>query len=122
MNRVDHGGHLRIAQLMRDWLRVIEVAPQKLIFELVPGLAVDPTSEIREALYRATGEKWLVEQGVGQAAPSLREVQEARKAEDAAALLREPLVEAAKAAFPEAQIVEDDGSREGQGRQWSKRA
>ena len=122
VNRVDHSGHLRIAQLMRDWLRVIEVSSGKLIFELVPGLAVDPTGEIREALYRTTGEKWVVEQGVGEASPSLRELSDARKAEDAAALLREPLVEAAKAAFPDAQIVEDDGTREGQGRQWSKRA
>jgi len=122
IEQVDRAGHLRIAQLMRDWLRVIEVTPGRLVFALVPGLAVDPISDLRDTLYKVTGEKWLVERGTGEGAPSLREVAEARKAEDAAALLREPLVEAAKAAFPEAQIVEEDDTRKGQGRQWSKRA
>ena len=122
VEKVDRTGQLRIAQLMRDWLRVIQVTPGHLVFSLVPGLAVDPMAELREALYKATGEKWLVEQGTGESAPSLREVADARKADEAAALLREPLVEAARAAFPEAQIVEEDGAREGQSRQWSKRA
>jgi DNA polymerase-3 subunit gamma/tau len=122
VEQVDRAGHLRISQLMRDWLRVIELAPGKLVFALVPGLPVDPASELREALYKATGTKWLVEQGVGEGAPSLRERAEARKADAAAALLREPLVEAALAAFPGAEIIEEDGARQGQGRPWTKRA
>jgi len=122
VEQVDRAGHLRISQLMRDWLRVIELAPGRLVFALVPGLPVDPASELREALYKATGTKWLVEQGVGEGVPSLRERAEARKADAAAALLREPLVEAAMAVFPEAEIVEEDGARQGQGRPWTKRA
>ncbi|AZI38338.1 DNA polymerase III subunit gamma/tau [Caenibius tardaugens NBRC 16725] len=122
VHQVDIGGHLRIAQLMRDWVRVIDLAPGKLIFSLVPGLAVDPVSEMRDALYKSTGVKWTVEQGVGEGAPSLRELSDARKAEDEAALMRDPLVEAAMAAFPDAEIVKEDGDRQGETRQWTKRA
>ena len=107
---------------MRDWLRVIELTPGKLVFALVPGLAVDPIGELRDALYKTTGEMWLVEQGTGEGAPSLRELADARKAEADAALQREPLVEAARAAFPEAEIIKEDGADQRQGRQWSKRA
>lgn len=122
VDRVDRAGNLRIAQLMRDWLRVIELTPGKLVFALVPGLAVDPIGELRDALYKTTGEKWLVEQGTGEGAPSLRELADARKAEADAALQREPLVEAARAAFPAAEIIKEDGADQRQGRQWSKRA
>ncbi|OCC24925.1 DNA polymerase III subunit gamma/tau [Croceicoccus estronivorus] len=122
VEQVDRAGHLRIAQLMRDWLRVIDLAPGKLIFSLVPGLAVDPVSELRDALYKSTGTKWQVEKGEGEGAPSLREVAEAEKANAAAALLRDPLVEAAMAAFPGAEIVEEGASPHGRERQWTKRA
>ncbi|MDD3799588.1 MAG: DNA polymerase III subunit gamma/tau [Novosphingobium sp.] len=122
VDKVDMAGHLRIAQLMRDWLRVIELAPGKLVFALVPGLAVDPVSELRDALYKATGTKWQVEKGEGAGAPSLRELADAEKADAAEALRREPLVEAALAAFPEARIVEEDASARGHERQWTKRA
>ena len=122
VDQVERAGHLRIAQLMRDWLRVIELAPGKLVFSLVPGLPVDPVSELRDALYRSTGTKWLVELGTGEGVPSLRERADARKADAEAAMLREPLVETALAVFPEAEIVEDDGARQGQARQWTKRA
>ena len=41
---------------------------------------------------------------------------------DEAALMRDPLVEAAMAAFPDAEIVKEDGDRQGETRQWTKRA
>ena len=122
VDKVESSGLLRVAQLMRDWLRVIELAPGKLVFSLVPGLSIDPIPELRNALLKATGAKWQVDAGEGEGAPSLRELDEARQVEEAAAILKEPLVEAALAAFPGAEMIEDDGSRQRLGRQWTKRA
>ena len=120
--RVDAAGHLRVAQIMRDWIRVIDLLPGRLIYSLVPGIALDPAAELRDALLKATGERWQVEQGADEGAPSLLEREEARKAQAADALLRDPLVAAAFAAFPQAQIVDENGVSTGHDRNWSKRA
>ncbi|MFV4641103.1 hypothetical protein ACNJUF_21345, partial [Mycobacterium tuberculosis] len=66
-----------------------------------------------------------VERGEGTAAPSLEEAREAGERDARARLRRDPLVEAAFAAFPEAQIVENEGAAAGQGgghRNWSRTA
>jgi DNA polymerase-3 subunit gamma/tau len=120
-DRVDRAGMLRIAQMMRDWIRVIELTPGKLIYALATGLGEDPAAEVREALRKVTGERWQVERGQGEGAPSLREQADALKAEEAARLRRAPLVEAAFAAFPQAEIV-DDSEAPKAGRNWSQRA
>ncbi len=120
--RVDAAGHLRVAQIMRDWIRVIDLMPGRLIYSLVPGIALDPAPELRDALLKATGERWQVEQGAGEGAPSLLEREEARKAQAADALLRDPLVAAAFAAFPQAEIVDENEVSAARDRNWSKRA
>ncbi|MFA7588411.1 MAG: DNA polymerase III subunit gamma/tau, partial [Novosphingobium sp.] len=122
--RVDHSGQLRIAQIMRDWIRVVSLAPGKLCFALVPGYPGDPSADVREALGKVTGERWLVELTADQeSAPSLREVDEAKKAAAQAELMRSPLVEATFRAFPGAELVREDESAPDRGtRNWSKRA
>jgi DNA polymerase-3 subunit gamma/tau len=121
VERVDQSGALRVAQVMRDWLRVIELAPGKLVYELAPGLGDDPAPELRDALLKATGERWQVAAGTGASLPTLREQAEAVKAADEARIRSSPLVEAAFAAFPDAELV--DGAEGAQGnRHWNKRA
>ena len=112
---------LRVAQMMRDWVRVIELAPGKLTYTLAPCLGEDPAAELRDALRKVTGERWQVERGQGEGAPSLREQAEAVKAEDAERIRREPLVEAAFAAFPNAEFVDDSEGPKGD-RNWNQRA
>ncbi len=63
-----------------------------------------------------------MERGQGDGAPTLREAAEALKAEDDARLRRTPLVEAAFAAFPGAELVEEDTVPPAGGGNWSKRA
>ncbi|MXO58549.1 DNA polymerase III subunit gamma/tau [Altererythrobacter salegens] len=121
VERVEASGALRVAQTMRDWVRVIELAPSRLVFALAPGLPEDPTPEFRDALLRATGERWQVEKGAGEGAPTLREMAEAELASAQARIRSNPLVDAAFAAFPDAEIVEE-GEATGVGRNWSKRA
>ena len=119
VDRVDQAGQIRVAQIMRDWVRVIALMPQSLTFSVVPGYPGDPSSEIRDAITYATGERWQVELAAGaEGAPALRELDEARKAAEVADMRRSPLVEATLAAFPKAEfVVEQSGDRK-----WSRTA
>ena len=108
IERVDQSGQLRLAQVMRDWVRVIALEPGALTYQLAPGYAGDPTPELRDALLRATGERWQLTRGEGEAQPSLRELAEAAKAEAEAALRAHPLVAATLNAFPGAELIEDE--------------
>ena len=120
-DKVDRAGQLRVASLMRDWVRPIELALGRLVYALAPGMAEDPAAELRDALLRATGERWQVERGTGDGAPTLREQAEAAKAAEAERIRKTPLVEAALAAFPDAEFVEDDEAPKGD-RNWSQTA
>ena len=117
---VDKTGALRVAQTMRAWVRVIALAPGKLVYSLAPGLNEDPGPELRDALLKATGERWQVELGEGEAMPTLREQAEAEQAARQARIRSDPLVAAAFAAFPDAELVDD--AEAGGNRNWSKRA
>jgi len=118
-DKVERAGMLRVAGLMRDWVRVIELTPGRLVYSLAPGMSDDPAAELRDALLKATGERWQVERGEGEGVPSLREQAEAAKASEAERIRRTPLVEAALAAFPEAEFVEDTDTPRGE-RNWSR--
>jgi DNA polymerase-3 subunit gamma/tau len=107
IDKVDQSGQLRVAQIMRDWVRVIELAPERLLYAAAPGYSGDPGAEIRDALLRATGQRWEVRRGEGEGTPTLREAAEAEKAQARDALMKSPLVEAAFAAFPGAEFVDE---------------
>ena len=117
IEQIDRGGHLRVAHTMRDWVRVIELAPGRLIYSLAPGFSGDPAPELRDALLKVTGERWEVLRGEGEGTPTLRERDEAAKAEEDNRVRNSPIVQAAFEAFPGAELVDEgkDGS-------WSKRA
>ena len=104
---VDQSGQLRLAQVMHDWVRVASIVPGELTYALVPGYPGDPSAELRDALLRATGERWQVSRIEGEAQPALRELLEAARHDARAALLRDPLVEAAFAAFPKAELLDE---------------
>ena len=111
---------------LRLGLRVVELRPGLLRYQFAPGLTPMADAEIRKALEGATGTSWQVERGEGDAQPSLEEQREAAEGAERAAMRRSPLVEAAFAAFPQAQIVDEDsfpGGQSGRGeRNWSRTA
>ena len=112
-DKVEHSGQLRIAQIMRDWMRVVELKPGELRYALVEGYPGDPAPELRDALLRATGERWEVTRSEGESMPSMRELAEAAKAAEDAAMRSSPLVAAALAAFPDAEFVDEEAASSG---------
>ena len=94
---------------MRNWIRPVEVRDGILRFQIDGDYkADDPAPDIRKALEELTRERWSVERTVGDAQPSLRERDAAQATAAQAALLADPLVKAAFAAFPDAQLVDDE--------------
>jgi len=111
-----------VAATMRLAVRVIELAPGRLVYQLAPGIPGDPSTDMRRALEQATGDRWQVERGEGAAAPSLEEARAAREAADTAALHDDPLVKAVLSAFPGARLVDPPAAGEAGAKPWSRRA
>ena len=105
VDAVDMAGQLRVAQMMRDRVRVIELGPERLVYQQADNFPDDPAPDIREALFKVTGKRWLIERGSGVAQPSLREVAEAAAAAEDARIRSDPLVKAAFEAFPDAELI-----------------
>ena len=119
INVVDQSGQLRVAQVMHDWVRVASLAPGELTYALAPGYSGDPSTELRDALLRATGERWQVTRIEGEATPALRETAEAARDLARQQMLRDPLVGAAFAAFPTAELLDAEAeARVAQGSKW----
>ncbi|MEP3420170.1 MAG: DNA polymerase III subunit gamma/tau [Erythrobacter sp.] len=106
VDRVDNAGQLRVAQIMRDRVRVIELSSERLIFEQADDYSDDPIPDIRDALLKLTGKRWLVERGSGDAQPSLREANDAEAKAAGERIRSNPMVKAAFEAFPDAELVE----------------
>ena len=123
VEQVEHISPL-IGSSMRLSARVISLVPGHLRYVLVPGIAGDPTAEMRKGLETATGAAWIVERvpESADAMPSLEEARAAARASEDAALLEDPLVRAAFAAFPGAEIIEDAPISGASQKSWSKRA
>ncbi len=98
-----------VGGVMRNWIRPVEVREGMLRFQIDDEYkAEDPAPDIRKALEELTRDRWSVERSVGDAQPSLRERAEAEANTAHAALLADPLVKAALAAFPDAKLVDDE--------------
>lgn len=105
VEQVDAAGQLRIAQIMRDRVRVIELGPERLVYEQADSFPDNPEADIREALFKITGKRWMIERGTGASQPSLREAAEAEAAAEDARIRSDPLVKAAFDAFPDAELI-----------------
>ena len=125
VHKVEHSGFhgdMHLSVTMRSWVRPILIEADLLEYDLAPGLVEDPGAAIREALLRVTGARWTVTRRVAEGVQSLLEDENQAKEASRAALMQHPLVEAAFAAFPEAQIMDeapDERIAQG-GNKWSR--
>lgn len=109
---VEHAGEISAANTMRMQVRVVSLTAGHLRYAQPPGFKEDITVVLKNALAATTGERWQVErvpQSEAQdAAPTIVETAEKQRAADSEALRASPLVEATLAAFPGAELIQDD--------------
>jgi DNA polymerase III subunit gamma/tau len=95
---------------MRDVMRLVEYAPPRLVYQLSGPISPGFSSDLRDALQKTTGERWELEIGEGDAAPTLLEVERAQEDAQRNMIMESPLVKAAFAAFPDAELLDHDDS------------
>jgi DNA polymerase III subunit gamma/tau len=101
--------YVNLESTMRDVMRVVEFAPPRLIYQLSGPVTPGFESELREALLKVTGERWELERrDTGEAAPTLLETERAKADAERNLIMESPLVKAAFAAFPEAELLDSD--------------
>jgi DNA polymerase-3 subunit gamma/tau len=108
VDQVEQTAGLGVASTMRMQVRVVELAPGLLRYAQPPAFREDIATLLRTALAKTTGEAWQVEKASGEGAPTLVEQDEARSRADADAVRASPLVAATLAAFPDAELIDDD--------------
>ena len=108
-DRVEQEGLLRVALIMRDFVQVITLAQGQLSYTQPDDYADDIAPELRDALLRATGERWEVTRGEkGTGLPSLREREQVALAAETNRIRSHPLVRSALSVFPGAELVTED--------------
>ncbi len=108
--------------VMESRVRVVAIEPELLRYALVPGFAGDPAADIAKGLFEATGAKWRLELVSEGGEPSLHEQAEAAREAAKAAVRQSPLVAAALAAFPGAEILENEAGQDHGVREWRQKA
>lgn len=104
-----NGNHLA-SSIMQLQVRVVSLEPGKLRFSRASHFKDDIAPQLRDALMGATGDRWTVEECQEDGAASLVEDDEAAQRAALDQLKKHPLVEATMAAFPEAEMVEEENA------------
>ncbi|MGV7121020.1 DNA polymerase III subunit gamma/tau [Sphingopyxis sp. 550A] len=98
----------QLVRLVHDEVRVVELEPGLLVYAPAPVLDGDFARQLADTLRAHTGSHWQVRPGDGPARPSLKDIEEAKGADNDTRIRELPVVKAALAAFPDARLVEDD--------------
>jgi DNA polymerase III subunit gamma/tau len=118
LERLARDGYVGLEMTMRDVLRLVEYAPPLLAYQLAGPVSPSFVAELRDALAKVTGTRWDLEEREGAAQPSLLEQERAEAEADRRLIMESPLVKAAFAAFPDAELLDSDDNET----PWSKRA
>ncbi|WP_144096579.1 DNA polymerase III subunit gamma/tau [Croceicoccus sediminis] len=108
--QVEAAGRLQVGQIMTDWIRVVDLAPGRLTYQLASGFNDDPAADLRDALYRATGERWQVERAAPdqEGTPTITERRKVEAEAEADIVRNSPMVKAAMDNFPDARLLEHE--------------
>jgi DNA polymerase III subunit gamma/tau len=111
VDRLERGtGQLHLVSRLRMQLRPIEVVEGRVVYAQAQGFAEDLGPELRQALLELTGSRWEVVRAASGGEPSLYERDEAERTAAEQRMLAHPMVEAAFAVFPDAELVPDEDS------------
>ncbi|MFZ5705067.1 MAG: DNA polymerase III subunit gamma/tau [Pseudomonadota bacterium] len=95
-----------LAQLFHDYASIVRLSGEELVIARHPRLAASFAGDLGKVLAKATGVTWSIAMASDAGEPSL--LAQAKAQEEAArnAILDSPLVKAAFAAFPEAELID----------------
>jgi DNA polymerase III subunit gamma/tau len=107
-------GFVNLESTLRDVMRVVEFAPPNLVYQLSGPVAPGFASELRDTLKSITGQAWNLEErsDAEEAAPTYLEIERAEADSERRLIMESPLVKAAFAAFPEAELLDSDTQEE----------
>lgn len=122
--KVEDAGEYIAASIMRLQLRVVSLEDGALTFARAPEFRDKIEIELRGALAKATGRSWVLTEVEDPAAPpSMAEAAQAEAAALRDAMEAHPLMQAARAAFPQAELLDEkEQAAANNARQWSKQA
>ncbi|MBA3942617.1 MAG: DNA polymerase III subunit gamma/tau [Sphingopyxis sp.] len=104
-------GNHQLAVRTYDNLQIIALEPGMLVYAAHPALDADFARKLGEALLKETGSRWQVREGEGEARPSLGQMKAAKLADNDARIRELPVVKAALAAFPGAELEDPSDNR-----------
>lgn len=95
---------------LRDVMRVVEYAPPRLVYQLSGSVAPGFAAELRDALKSIFGQTWELEERADaeEAAPTFLEIERANADAERRLIMESPLVKAAFAAFPDAELLDSE--------------
>ncbi|MBM6574739.1 DNA polymerase III subunit gamma/tau [Microvirga sp. SRT01] len=104
VDALDGGGQLALAARLRHGARLVRYAPPEIVFSGSRPIATDTLAELAAALKCMTKQVWKLSLDDVPGEPTLNERQLAADAAERQAMLDTPLVRAALAAFPGAEL------------------
>ncbi|MCP8891340.1 DNA polymerase III subunit gamma/tau [Sphingomonas faeni] len=108
---LDESGGLAIAARLRHGARVVSYAPPELALSGSRPVSADTLAELNTLLKTVTRTAWKVSIVDAPGEPTLREAQDTADAAVRQAILESPIMKAAVAAFPDAQLESWPGQR-----------
>ena len=107
-------GKVHAAEKLRIGASLVRYAPPELVLSGARPISTDSLRDIGEALKAVTGRPWKLSLRDEPGAPTIKEREEAEREAARQAILDTPIVRAAFAAFPEAQLLETTDQRSAQ--------
>jgi len=98
-------GRAHLAQQLHDYVGLVSYAPPELVIRPSKPLSGGFARDLADALKAVTGSPWQVRLAEDEAAPSLRAQELSAEAAVRDSVLAAPVVQAAFAAFPDAELV-----------------
>jgi DNA polymerase III subunit gamma/tau len=99
--------HIAVQSVLEDAFRIVYYEPGNIGYQLFGNLPPGFFEDLNRALLAETGMRWDVVISEGQAAPTLREQADQQQRDADFQILDSPLVKAALAAFPDAEVNVD---------------
>ena len=96
--------HLALAAKLKHGARIVSYAAGEIVFSGSRPIASDTLQELATVLRSLTGQAWTLSMLDAPGQPTLKEAEDAAKEAERQAVLDTPLVRAAFAAFPDAQL------------------